>query len=645
MLRPIIRPSKQESGFVKHVLILLACMSAATHGNGAEHQPAVESELLRCEKLIPERLATLSALEQSSKRFAQTCAENARFRISVLQNLRHACANGCKVTPAAIKGCLEGVDHFLACASEDRDPFDGMGSATRAFRSVIDDEFLFYGVRLPKGFDPNQRYRLEVLLHSGGALIWRANWLHDFGPPVRMNGGSLPGDAITIVPCGRGNNSYKGMGRIAVIEAIRDAQKHYPIDEDRIMVGGASMGGTGAYALAAFYPDVFASGHSLTGSPIYNVPKGQGSLDPTCVMENLANTAFCQFLEPGDMEARLGRLWTEGLQKLSADHPGYYAHRSILDPKGSHGRIDPALVKDGMAWARSQRRPAWPKYVVLKAYTLRHNRAHWVSLDAMADAGTWAKVEARLATPRSIQVTTQNVRAFHLDLSHFPNGAEEIEVKIDESAPFRVPPTGERYFSKEESWKASPPPQESIAKRHALSGPAYDVFMGEPVMFVYGTAQGRSADEGEKLIDGVVQSFFGKADGGTTLHGKFRRCADTEVPTGNQHLVLVGRPETNHYLKKIADHLPVKFGPGAITLGDQQYSGELFMIYPNPENPRFYVLVVPEFFSDCPVNHLLTYGDYAIGRRVSGYGGFHFDVVAEGKFDTHWLPIPNLKRK
>jgi hypothetical protein len=627
----------------------LFMMIAAAHCAAAELPADVEQELQRCEKLLPERQAAVKALDTVGGKYVRLCADNAAFRISVLQGLRLALADGCKIGVAPIKRCLEGADYFLECASGDRDPFEGIASGTRAFRSVVDDEFLFYSVKLPKGYDPKRKHRLEVVLHSGGALIWRANWIQNFGPPAGTSSETSLEDAITITPCGRGNNSYKGLGRTAIIEAVRDAQKYYPIDEDRIMVGGASMGGTGAYALTAFYPDLFAAGHSLTGSPIYGVPKSHGLLDPSCVIENLANTAFCQWLEPGDMEARLGRLWTERLQKLRDEHAGFYPHRSILDPKGSHGHIETSLVTEGMAWVRAQKRSAWPEYVVLKACNLRHNRAHWVTLDAMADATAWAQIEAKLVKPEAIQISTQNVKTFHLDLGRYPHGKKELEVQIDGSTPLKISATGECYFTKGETWTVTPPPSpDALMKRHALSGPMYDAFMGEPVVFVYGTAQGRTAVEGEKLIDGVVKSLFGGRDGGTTIHGEFRRCADTAVPAGDHHLVLVGRPETNQYLKKIADRLPAKFGPGVLAVGGNQFSGadlELLMIYPNPDNPKYYVLIVPEFFVDCPVNALMTYGDYAIGRRTSGYGGNHFTVVAEGKFDSHWQPLPAAKSK
>ena len=80
------------------------------------------------------------------------------------------------------------------------------------------------------------------------------------------------------------------MGEVAVIDAIRDAQKHYAVDADRITIGGASMGGTGGFRLAALHPDRFAAAHSLTGGGNYAVPVGDGRFDATLLLDNLCNT-------------------------------------------------------------------------------------------------------------------------------------------------------------------------------------------------------------------------------------------------------------------------------------------------------------------------------------------------------------------
>src|SRR4030095_4921029 len=125
------------------------------------------------------------------------------------------------------------------------DPYEGMVSGLRVVRSRIDGNLLFYIVTLPKGYDSGKRYPLDVSLHSGASIVYRADRASWFGKPGRDPRAAREEPAILIDPCGRGNNCYVGMGQIAVIEAIDDALRNFPIDEDRIVVGGWSMGGTG----------------------------------------------------------------------------------------------------------------------------------------------------------------------------------------------------------------------------------------------------------------------------------------------------------------------------------------------------------------------------------------------------------------
>ena len=72
--------------------------------------------------------------------------------------------------------------------------------------------------------------------------------------------------AIHLSPAGR---QHVGMGEVATLDAINDAKKHYAIDDNRIVIGGASWGGTGGFHFATFLPERFAA---------YLLPDNQGNL-------------------------------------------------------------------------------------------------------------------------------------------------------------------------------------------------------------------------------------------------------------------------------------------------------------------------------------------------------------------------------
>src|SRR5207244_390153 len=129
---------------------------------------------------------------------------------------------------------------------------------------------------------------------------------------------------IWISPCGRGNNCYAGMGEVAVLDAIRDAKAAFSVDPDRVTIGGASMGGTGGFRLAALHPDLFSVAHSLTGGPFYGVPRNDGRFDATLLVDNFASTGLCIWDAPKEGHYTTNHAFADGLRQRAKRHPGYY---------------------------------------------------------------------------------------------------------------------------------------------------------------------------------------------------------------------------------------------------------------------------------------------------------------------------------
>jgi pimeloyl-ACP methyl ester carboxylesterase len=60
-------------------------------------------------------------------------------------------------------------------------------------------------------------------------------------------------------PLGRGQEMwYEHVGELDVLEVIADVRAHYAVDDDRIFLGGTSMGGLGTVKIAEAHPDLFA---------------------------------------------------------------------------------------------------------------------------------------------------------------------------------------------------------------------------------------------------------------------------------------------------------------------------------------------------------------------------------------------------
>jgi pimeloyl-ACP methyl ester carboxylesterase len=619
---------------------------------GASQEPKTRAKIEALEKLLPEYEKAADECEKSLREFAASTDDNvvlsvdgARLRIDSVRSLRAIIAT----SPAyltwhlgedSLRQWKDGMDYFLKCAKSGADPFRGKASGVRTVRSPTDGQILFYVFRLPKGYDPKNRYPLDVDLHSGAALTWRAGWID--GVPADAPSRYAPEDRIWISPCGRGNNSYAGMGEVAVMGAVRDAMRRYPVDPDAVTIGGASMGGTGGFRLAALHPDVFAAAHSLTGGANYSVPVNDGRYDATLLIDNFCNTAMCIWDAPEEGWFKQNRAFSDGLRERAKKYPGSYPSLELTDPKGGHGIIAPKLRAEGWDWIRKQKREPYPKRVVYKTYNLRYDGAYWAYIEGVTDPTAPARIEAELAEGNRVRVAVENVEAFRLDLvAGLAGDAAEVEVAVNGGAALKVKAGPSVHFAKQgEAWVAAGAPDAAIlVKKHGLSGPIQDVFMGGPVLMVRGTAGRQSKEQGEAVVDAGVMRLFGKGDGAAILHTPFERKADVDVTAADiadKHLVLFGTPSQNALVKKIADKLPVKYLEDGVEIGGKAYRGDgvgLVMVYPNPLNPKRYVLLMPEQYAGAAP---LDLPDFVVVKRVENGGKASQQVLARGTFGAKW---------
>ena len=104
----------------------------------------------------------------------------------------------------------------------------------------MDDSPQFAYVFLPLNYDPGKTYPMVVYLHGHNSR----------NPPyaasdagVRHKGMAERYDLIRLEPHGRGNSSYRGIGEADVMRAVALARKTFNVDDERIYLLGASMGG------------------------------------------------------------------------------------------------------------------------------------------------------------------------------------------------------------------------------------------------------------------------------------------------------------------------------------------------------------------------------------------------------------------
>ena len=133
-----------------------------------------------------------------------------------------------------------------------------------AYVSKIDGSLQPYRIIVPPGFDAasERPHRLDFWCHGRGETLSELNFISqtswgEFTPP----------DAFVVHLYGRYCNANKLAGEIDLLEALTDVKRRYPIDDDRIVVRGFSMGGAACWQFAVHYPGLFAAAAPVPAFP------------------------------------------------------------------------------------------------------------------------------------------------------------------------------------------------------------------------------------------------------------------------------------------------------------------------------------------------------------------------------------------
>ncbi len=134
----------------------------------------------------------------------------------------------------------------------------------RGYVSKIDGSVQPYGLVVPASFQPDRfhRFRLDVWCHGRGETLSELNFIDG---RQKSPGEFTPPSAFVIHPYGRFCNANKFAGEIDLFEAIEDVKKHDPIDENRLVMHGFSMGGAACWQFAVIDVNVPVSSRAPGG--------------------------------------------------------------------------------------------------------------------------------------------------------------------------------------------------------------------------------------------------------------------------------------------------------------------------------------------------------------------------------------------
>ncbi len=432
-----------------------------------------------------------------------------------------------------------------------------------SYPSEPDGAQVSFSVRMPPRVENLDAYPLMVVLNGGPRVEPSAKF-----------------PFIQVRPTRTRSWGYRSLSTYDVMQVIATMKQRYPVDPDRIYLVGSSAGGSGAMHLASCFPDEFAALISLVAA---------GNNYPLANFGNLP-VAF----HHGDRD------WTSAICNARVQTQRM---REIGCPVTLHeyrsGHSVPLPHEPMMEWLLAQKRDPVPDFISHECEAPSLGRNFWVHIREFQDPHQRAYVEARISG-ETVTIRPNNIANLALNLEILPN-VREIAI-----ADQKLPAAGEGWVElRSENGRWAPKSGESPARRPYEAGAAANLFQGEPLTIVFGTAGGcggRLKTAANKLANfgGSTIAQFG---------GRFPVIADRDLTTelaSTRNLVLLGTPEENLVTKAIFPELPLKIANGVLQAGNRPdlplKSQVLGLLHPHPHHPARLVYVLAPFLDEAEMD-------------------------------------------
>ena len=223
-------------------------------------------------------ILTLISLQLSTQGFTQS-AENTQL-FNAFWNAANTEEAEASVTAILQSGISFEDAYQILQTGKDYQPTD-TGVVLRSYEAENGTEY-YYHLNVPEDYDPSKQYQVRFELHGG--LGGRNN-----NRPSGRNRGRprLEGaEQIYVMPYAWLASPWWDVSQVENIRQILDrVKREYNVDENRVVMGGISDGGTGAWYVAMHENTSFASFYSFIG---YTMVLANPSIsDGTSYLHNL----------------------------------------------------------------------------------------------------------------------------------------------------------------------------------------------------------------------------------------------------------------------------------------------------------------------------------------------------------------------
>ena len=534
----------------------------------------------------------------------------------------------------------------------------------RTFFSNVDGSLQYYGVRQGQA-ETGRKPAMFLSVHGAGVKALgqagsyqNKDWGHVIAPTNRREFGF----------------SWEDWGRLDAMEAFAHAEAAFGTDPLRTYLTGHSMGGHGAWHLGSTYPDRWAAISPMAGWRSFFTYARRRSADqeePTpmeAMFDRAMNSSRTSemirnykqhgvFIEHGDADntvpVREARAMREELAKF---HPslGYHEepggghwygvdHPRAFEFFKNHEKTDVRDVDDFEFRIASPGISSSCRYV-----TLYQQEMPFEYCGVRAKQTVRSRRQRRNdedITERKMQITTENLVCFRVDLGHCMHLAE-LELVVDEQDIDDLPSSieGHVWLRKTDGkWFVVDEPADSRVKNPARYGGFKDAFNHRFVL-VYSTG----GDEAENAwsynkarFDAETFYYRGNSALEIIPDSQFSLDAYTD-----RSVILYGNATTNKAWPLLLDHCPVKIERGVLHFGDRTFEGDnlgLYMVRPRTDsdvasvgivagtglkgmaavNPNRYFIAGPGF----PDLVVMKSDVFSLGMK---------GVVAAGYFENDW---------
>lgn len=478
-----------------------------------------------------------------------------------------------------------------------------VGFTVRGFRSRVDGSPQPMGVMLPRGFDPSKKHRLDCVLHgSVGSramsyirfLVWFDTG-DEHGDHLRgLARPSIPDDPwVEINPFGRAETCYRFSGETDILEAIDAACDEYPLDRERVVLRGFSMGASGAWHVGLKQPDRFTvlapyagyvDTHLFSRTPIDSFVRVD-ELPEHQERALVLNDAYRYALNVGVVPTYAAI----GAKDIFHDYAHPLMEKAVADeglklvnlvsPQTGH-TPDPAVRAEQIRLVAQSVEPGTnhaPRKLRFITWTLKYARCHWLQITGLGRHYERTVFDAALGDEGLLLVReTTNITRFAIAPEAWAsvNPPTRRGIRIhDQTIDLGHAPGPIEFERRGEGWaivgagSASSP---EVRKRPGVQGPIDDAFMS-----AFLCVRGTGTPWNPAVADYAAASLRRFADEWSRYWRAELPIKDDRDVTANDarqhHLALFGDPGNNSWIARALPTLRrsgLEWSSRRVTLGE-----------------------------------------------------------------------------